>query len=85
MRKNINRGVASAEFGLRFLRRVAVLAGFALLAGPLTDAGAAQAQTYQFSSFQVAGNDRVETSTILTYAGISPGVSISAAKLNEAY
>ncbi|MGR3342430.1 MAG: outer membrane protein assembly factor BamA, partial [Paracoccaceae bacterium] len=47
--------------------------------------GAAQAQTYQFSSFQVAGNDRVETSTILTYAGISPGVSISAAKLNEAY
>ena len=85
MRKKIYRGVAGAAFGLKFLRRVAVLVGFALLAGALLDAAAAQAQTYQFSSFQVMGNDRVQTPTILTYAAISPGVSISAAKLNEAY
>ena len=85
MRNIINRGAAGAAYGLKLLRSLAALAGIALLAGSLVDAGAAQAQTYQFSSFQVTGNDRVQTPTILSYAGILPGVSLSAAKLNEAY
>ena len=85
MRNNIARTAAGAANYLNFLRRAAVLVFFALSAALLLDAGAAQAQTYQFSSFQVVGNDRVETPTILTRAGLSPGVSISAAGLNEAY
>jgi outer membrane protein insertion porin family len=64
---------------------MALVALFALSAATVAGITAAQAQTYQFSSFQVVGNDRVETPTILTYAGVSPGVVVSAAALNAAY
>lgn len=47
-------------------------------------AGAATAQQYQFSAVQVSGNQRIETGTILTYAGIAQGQSVSAAELNDA-
>ncbi|MEZ5912180.1 MAG: outer membrane protein assembly factor BamA [Paracoccaceae bacterium] len=45
----------------------------------------AQAQTFQFSSVQVEGNDRVEPGTILSYAGIARGQAVSQAGLNDAY
>ena len=45
----------------------------------------ASAQTYAFTSVQVEGNQRVDAATILSYAGIARGESLSAAELNDAY
>jgi outer membrane protein insertion porin family len=45
----------------------------------------AEAQTYQFSKVQVVGNTNVDTATVLSYAGISPGQSVSPGELNDAY
>lgn len=45
----------------------------------------ASAQTYAFTSVQVEGNQRVDAATILSYAGIARGKSLSAAELNDAY
>ncbi|PLL13751.1 outer membrane protein assembly factor BamA [Tabrizicola sp. TH137] len=46
---------------------------------------AAQAQTYSFSSVTVEGNQAIEPQTILAYAGIGRGETVSAARLNDAY
>lgn len=51
----------------------------------LAIAGTAGAQDYRFSSIVVDGNKRIETATIQTYAGITPGTTISAGDLNQAY
>lgn len=48
-------------------------------------AGLAQAQNFVFNRFQVEGNARIQSSTVLSYAGIEPGTSISAGQLNDAY
>ena len=56
---------------------------FALLLGVLM-AGTATAQQYQFSAVEVSGNLRIETGTILTYAGITRGQAVSAGELNDA-
>ncbi len=45
----------------------------------------AQAQTYSFSSVRVEGNERVDAATILSYAGIGRGQSLSAGELNDAF
>ncbi|MCW8842361.1 MAG: outer membrane protein assembly factor BamA [Rhodobacteraceae bacterium] len=45
----------------------------------------AEAQDYRFSSFNVSGNQRIESTAILNYAGIERGQTISAGGLNEAY
>ena len=45
----------------------------------------AEAQNYQFGSVSIEGNKRIESGTILTYAGIARGESVSAGELNEAY
>ena len=45
----------------------------------------AEAQTYRFTSVDVDGNQRIETSTILTYAGIGRGQTVTAGELNAAY
>ena len=47
-------------------------------------AGAAQAQSFAFSSFVVEGNQRVEDGTILSVAGLAPGVGLSTSELNAA-
>ncbi len=44
----------------------------------------AMAQTLRFSSIEVQGNTRINDSAILTYAGISQGVDLSAAQVNDA-
>ena len=44
-----------------------------------------QAQSYRFGAINVDGNQRIETATILNYAGIAPGQAIGAGELNEAY
>lgn len=47
--------------------------------------GPAGAQTYQFDSFAIEGNTRIEDATVLSYAGIARGQTVSAAEVNEAY
>jgi len=46
---------------------------------------AAYAQSYRFSNVSIDGNQRVDASTILSYAGIGKGQTISAGELNAAY
>src|SRR5690554_7738252 len=50
----------------------------------LTPMGA-EAQSYRFSNVAVEGNQRIETGTIVTYAGIARGETVTAGQLNEAY
>ena len=45
----------------------------------------ASAQTYRFGNITVEGNQRIETATILTYANIQRGQTVSAAQVNDAY
>ncbi|MGA1234558.1 MAG: outer membrane protein assembly factor BamA, partial [Lutimaribacter sp.] len=47
--------------------------------------GSAGAQSYQFDSFAIEGNTRIEDATVLSYAGIARGQTVSAAEVNEAY
>lgn len=45
----------------------------------------ASAQNYRFTSVDINGNQRVDGATILSYAGIGSGDTVSAAELNSAY
>ncbi len=45
----------------------------------------AVAQSYSFSSVEIQGAQRIEPATILSYAGIARGETVSAAELNDAY
>lgn len=45
----------------------------------------AYAETYSFSQLVVEGNERVDATTILSYAGIAKGESITSGALNDAY
>ncbi len=45
----------------------------------------AEAQQYRFNSVAIEGNQRIEPSTILDYAGIARGASVSGADLNAAF
>lgn len=45
----------------------------------------AEAQSYRFTSVSIEGNQRIEAATILTYAGIARGETVSAGQLNDAY
>ena len=71
--------------GRRVLRQtaVAVFLGLAATSAPFLTS--AQAQSYSFSSVLVEGNDRVDVATIVSYAGIARGETVSAAGLNDAY
>ncbi|UYV39556.1 outer membrane protein assembly factor BamA [Rhodobacteraceae bacterium D3-12] len=46
---------------------------------------AAEAQSYRFNSVNIEGNKRIESGTILSYAGIGRGQTVSAGELNDAY
>ena len=45
---------------------------------------AAVAQTYNFNSLSIEGNQRVASETIITLAGIARGETVSAGQLNDA-
>jgi outer membrane protein insertion porin family len=71
-----------------------VLPGSRILAGSLFLAFAttslfvpafAQTQQYTFTDVAITGNQRVEPATILTYAGIAKGQTLTAGQLNDAY
>lgn len=44
-----------------------------------------EAQQYRFNSVKIEGNQRIEPSTILSYAGIARGASVSGSDLNGAF
>lgn len=46
--------------------------------------GQAQAQNFQFNAITVEGNQRIDTATIATFAGIGQGETVSAGELNDA-
>ncbi|MEB8386265.1 outer membrane protein assembly factor BamA [Rhodobacteraceae bacterium KMM 6894] len=48
-------------------------------------ANPASAQNYRFNSVKIEGNQRIEAGTILSYAGIAKGATVSAGELNDAY
>ncbi|WP_282151162.1 outer membrane protein assembly factor BamA [Ruegeria atlantica] len=46
---------------------------------------AARAQSYTINSFDVEGNRRIESSTIIARTGIQPGQTVTAGQLNDAF
>lgn len=66
-------------------RGIAALAVMLLLLAVMSLPQMAAAQTYRFSSVTIEGNQRIEPATILSYAGIARGETVSAGKLNDAY
>ncbi len=67
-----SRGFVMAFFGLVFAL---------LLALP----SLAQAQTYNFSSVRVEGNQRIDTAAVVNYAAIPRGTAVTAGQVNAAY
>ena len=66
--------------------RVLCLLSFVVISGACALAPvAAFAQQYQFDTVVIEGNQRVEDGTVLTYAGIARGETVTAAQLNDAY
>ncbi len=51
------------------------------LAAPI----AAEARNYRFNAVKITGNERIDPATILTYAGIARGQTVSSGRLNDAY
>ncbi|HMO06653.1 MAG TPA: outer membrane protein assembly factor BamA [Paracoccaceae bacterium] len=45
----------------------------------------ALAQSFSFSNVQIEGNERVDAATILSFAGIARGQTVSAGELNDAF
>lgn len=83
--------IAAVGTGVRKMwgRRAARAATVAVFLGTTTLCAAilspAFAQTYSFTSVRVDGNDRVDAPTIIAFAGIGRGATLSAADLNDAY
>ena len=70
--------------GMGAMPAVLAIVVIAALAG-LSAPGQAQAQTYSFSEVRVEGNQRVDASSIVRFAGITRGQPVSAGDLNDAY
>jgi outer membrane protein insertion porin family len=67
----------------RALRRIAAAVA---VAGVVAQAPlAAEAQQFSFTSVTISGNERIEPATILSYAGIRQGETLTAGQLNDAY
>jgi outer membrane protein insertion porin family len=66
------------------VRRVAAALFLGLATPCLPVATAAHAQAFTFSNVVIEGNERVEAATVLSFAGIARGASVSAGQLNDA-
>lgn len=83
-----NRDVSRRQGGKIFLavRTSASVLLALIVAIALFGAGhQAEAQSYRFSTVAIEGNQRIETGTILSYAGIARNETVSAGELNDAY
>lgn len=69
----------------KIFQRLSVVLFIAISTGYAVTPGEAQAQSYRFNTVNIEGNQRIEAATILTYAGIARGETVSAAGLNDAY
>jgi len=79
MRVGRNSGVSAVTWLLiRSLFALVVIVG-GIAAQPV------QAQTYRFTSVAIEGNQRIQPETILTYAGIARGETVTAGQLDDAY
>ncbi|MBL4812053.1 MAG: outer membrane protein assembly factor BamA, partial [Rhodobacteraceae bacterium] len=67
-----------------FLGRAKALFAVLFLALAAAFAAPATAQNFTFNSVQIEGNQRIETGTILSYAGVTRGETITAGALNDA-
>ena len=79
-RRAAREGFAPLVSGISTIRLTALS-----LLGAVFLAGAAQAQTFRFDTFEVQGNTRIETASILTNLGVTPGQPISAGQLNDGF
>ena len=76
---------ARKMLGLLGFRRLALTVFIAIATLCLGTLTQARAQTFSFSNVVIEGNDRVDPTTILAFAGIGRGQPVSAAGLNDAY
>ncbi|MGH1577024.1 outer membrane protein assembly factor BamA [Planktotalea sp.] len=85
--KNTSDGSRRAARALRAGALKSGIASFALAisVGYVALPSAAHAQSYRFNAVKIEGNQRIEPSTILSYAGIARGKTVSGAELNDAY
>ncbi|WP_434612258.1 outer membrane protein assembly factor BamA [Tabrizicola sp. M-4] len=74
---------AQSKTGLVRPALIAVFLSTSMLSAPMLTPAAAQ--SYSFSSVVVEGNQAIEPATIIAYAGIGRGETVSAARLNDAY
>jgi outer membrane protein insertion porin family len=85
MRETAGANLARGGVARRMLRTslVALFLALAMVSGPALRP--AMAETYSFTSVVVDGNASVDAATVLSYAGISRGQTLSAGDLNDAY
>ena len=74
-------GAIRGRVAMAVCRLLVMLTVVSVLAAP----DPAMAQTYRFSSVTIEGNKRIEADTILSYAGIERGETVTAGQLNDAY
>lgn len=67
------------------LCKLALIIFLSFTAVYVTKPDVALAQSYRFNSVEIIGNQRVDGATIMSYAGIGRGQTVSAAELNDAY
>ncbi len=68
-----------------FMGRATGILLFVLLSMTALGTSQADAQSYRFSSFAVEGNSNLDDASVLSFAGLKPGQTVSAAELNDAY
>ena len=71
--------------GVKRLGMTAFTVTFVALSALILTQTSAQAQSYSFNTVQIEGNQRVEAGTILSYADIARGETVSSGRLNDAY
>ena len=76
---------ASSTTIFTIFHRISVVLFLSLSMAYVVSPTVAQAQSYRFNAVKIEGNQRIEPATILTYAGIARGETVSAAGLNDAY
>jgi outer membrane protein insertion porin family len=77
----LTRTLTGASAGLATGLATGTALGLSLAALP----GIAAAQTFAFNSVSIEGNQRIEPATILAFAGIARGETVTAGELNAAY
>ena len=83
---NYLQAVTGAAAYFKSALRVVHVVVFLLLSGVMLALPTwGDAQEYRFTAFNVTGNQRIESTAILSYAGLEQGETLSAGALNEAY